>query len=52
MQVSPNTSQYEIDVGTISAWVKIASKWIAEAIYIWTVIAPGIFPGRDFGYGV
>lgn len=50
MQVSPNTSQFEIDSGTISCWVKIASKWLSEAIYAWTVVAPAIFPDRNFGY--
>lgn len=50
-QVSPNFHKFELDQGTISMWVKMASKWCSEAIYIWTVIAPAIFPGRDFGYG-
>lgn len=49
-EVSPSTSEFEIDRGTISAWVKIASKWASEALYIWTVVAPAIFQSRDFGY--
>ncbi|KAF5840654.1 serine incorporator/TMS membrane protein [Dunaliella salina] len=49
-EVSPSTSEFEIDRGTISAWVKIASKWVCEALYIWTVVAPSIFRNRDFDY--
>jgi len=49
-QVSPTTSEFEIDQGWISTWIKIASKWVCELLYIWTVIAPAVLPNRDFGF--
>jgi len=33
-----------------SLWVKITSSWICYLIYCWTLVAPAIFPDRDFGY--
>lgn len=32
-------------------WVKIISSWLAATIYLWSIIAPALFPDRDFGYG-
>lgn len=40
----------QIDVGWPSVWVKIVSQWIAGALYAWTLIAPAMFPDRNFGY--
>lgn len=34
--------------GEAQMWVKIASQWVAIALYTWTVIAPRCFPDRDF----
>mmetsp|Transcript_36425 Transcript_36425/g.81073 ORF Transcript_36425/g.81073 Transcript_36425/m.81073 type:complete len:392 (+) Transcript_36425:260-1435(+) len=48
-QVSPSTEDFELDQGWISTWVKIVSKWVCELLYVWTVIAPALFPDRDFG---
>lgn len=31
-----------------SLWVKIVSSWICVVLYIWTCIAPALFPDRDF----
>ncbi|TMW58534.1 hypothetical protein Poli38472_010093 [Pythium oligandrum] len=30
-------------------WVKISSQWVAAAIFLWTLVAPAVFPGREFG---
>lgn len=35
-------------VGHVSMWMLIASQWIAMVLYIWTLLAPEIFPDRDF----
>eukprot|EP00304_Pavlova_gyrans_P005855 CAMPEP_0206043066 /NCGR_PEP_ID=MMETSP1466-20131121/7564_1 /ASSEMBLY_ACC=CAM_ASM_001126 /TAXON_ID=44452 /ORGANISM="Pavlova gyrans, Strain CCMP608" /LENGTH=401 /DNA_ID=CAMNT_0053417823 /DNA_START=102 /DNA_END=1307 /DNA_ORIENTATION=- len=40
-------SQY--DVGWASAWVKVGTQWSIIVMYIWTLVAPAIFPERDFG---
>ena len=31
-----------------SFWVKATSSWVCVSIYIWTLVAPTIFPDRDF----
>eukprot|EP00899_Mesostigma_viride_P008524 jgi/Mesvir1/17673/Mv01372-RA.1 len=37
-----------IDIGWRSVWVKVAAQWITAAMYLWTLIAPLLFPDRDF----
>ena len=36
------------DVGKVSMWMLIASQWIALLLYLWTLLAPSLFPNRDF----
>jgi len=43
-------SSYSIDKGWISTWVKIVSLWITAGMYLWSLLAPIIFPDRDFGH--
>jgi serine incorporator 1/3 len=31
-----------------STWVKISSSWVCLALYTWSLIAPLVFPDRDF----
>ena len=31
-----------------SYWIKLIISWGSSLLYIWTLIAPAIFPGRDF----
>ncbi|CAK9203507.1 unnamed protein product [Sphagnum troendelagicum] len=40
--------RWSIDVGWSSTWVKIVNEWLAAGLYIWTMIGPFIFKGRDF----
>jgi hypothetical protein len=35
-------------VGEVSMWMIIASQWIALTFYLWTLVAPRLFPDRDF----
>lgn len=37
-----------IDVGWTSVWVKLVTQWVTAATYIWMLIAPAVFPDRDF----
>mmetsp|Transcript_14820 Transcript_14820/g.41700 ORF Transcript_14820/g.41700 Transcript_14820/m.41700 type:complete len:432 (-) Transcript_14820:29-1324(-) len=37
-----------IDVGWASVWVKMGAQWLIGLVYIWTLVAPAIFPDRDF----
>eukprot|EP00307_Rebecca_sp_RCC1486_P006814 CAMPEP_0119408054 /NCGR_PEP_ID=MMETSP1335-20130426/1731_1 /TAXON_ID=259385 /ORGANISM="Chrysoculter rhomboideus, Strain RCC1486" /LENGTH=417 /DNA_ID=CAMNT_0007432243 /DNA_START=122 /DNA_END=1375 /DNA_ORIENTATION=- len=39
----------QYDVGWASAWVKVGTQWSIIVMYIWTLIAPALFPDRDFG---
>ena len=36
------------DVGEVSMWMLIVSQWVALLLYLWTLIAPTLFPDREF----
>ena len=36
------------DVGEVSMWMIIASQWVVMTLYLWTLVAPRLFPDRDF----
>lgn len=36
------------DVSRVSMWMLIASQWIMYFLYGWTLVAPRLFPDRDF----
>lgn len=36
------------DVGEVSMWILIASQWFSLLLYFWTLVAPILFPDRDF----
>lgn len=48
--VSPSAARFQLDEGWVSTWVKMASKWGCEALYLWTVVAPALLRHRDFDY--
>uniref|UniRef100_A0A7S4AMX4 Serine incorporator n=1 Tax=Pseudo-nitzschia australis TaxID=44445 RepID=A0A7S4AMX4_9STRA len=35
-------------IGEVNMWMIIASQWFALLLYTWTLIAPRIFPDREF----
>eukprot|EP00538_Stauroneis_constricta_P004615 CAMPEP_0119549242 /NCGR_PEP_ID=MMETSP1352-20130426/2991_1 /TAXON_ID=265584 /ORGANISM="Stauroneis constricta, Strain CCMP1120" /LENGTH=468 /DNA_ID=CAMNT_0007594749 /DNA_START=158 /DNA_END=1564 /DNA_ORIENTATION=- len=35
-------------VGDVSMWMIIVSQWLALLMYLWTLVAPRLFPDRDF----
>ena len=37
-----------LDVGWVSVWVKIVTQWLTAVLYLWTLIAPTLFPDRVF----
>ncbi len=37
-----------LDVGWASVWVKTGALWLTGALYAWTLLAPAMFPDRDF----
>lgn len=34
--------------GSVSMWMIIASQWLVMVLYLWTLVAPRLFPDRDF----
>ncbi|CAI0559752.1 unnamed protein product [Linum tenue] len=37
-----------IDVGWTSVWVRIFTEWVTAGLYVWTLVAPLLFPDREF----
>jgi len=35
--------------GLASAWIQMATNWLCSILYLWTLIAPRLFPDREFG---
>jgi len=35
-------------ISTESMWIKISSQWFAYLLYTWSLVAPFLFPDRDF----
>ena len=40
-----------VDMGEGSVWVKMSTSWVVHLFYLWSLLAPVLFPDRDFGYG-
>jgi len=41
-------SQYGVDSGYGSVWVKMATSWVAIGLYLWALVAPVILPDREW----
>lgn len=37
-----------VDVGWPSVWVRIITSWATAALYMWSLVAPILFPDREF----
>jgi len=48
-QTDGGDQETNTDVSIESMWVKIVCVWLTYGIFLWTVIAPFLFPDRDFG---
>ncbi|TWW79419.1 serine incorporator 2 [Takifugu flavidus] len=44
----PDTSTQSMQSSMPAVWVKMASSWLGLGLFLWTLIAPAIFPDRDF----
>eukprot|EP00736_Rhodelphis_marinus_P006785 Rmarinus@m.28065 len=45
---SEGSGALEIGTGWASVWVKASSSWTGYLLYLWTLVAPVLFPDRDF----
>ena len=36
------------NVGYASAWLLAGTLWVCCCLYLWTLLAPSLFPDRDF----
>ncbi|XP_050673448.1 probable serine incorporator isoform X3 [Leptidea sinapis] len=43
-----NPSSQLSQVNEASMWIKITSSWLCVGLYVWSLVAPAIFPDRDF----
>ncbi|KAI9532314.1 hypothetical protein NQZ68_033255 [Dissostichus eleginoides] len=46
--LQPDTTTQAMQSRMPAVWVKISSSWLGLGLYLWTLIAPLIFPDRDF----
>jgi hypothetical protein len=46
---NPGGNVIQINMSWPSVWIKVVSSWLAYLFYIWTMVAPLIFPDREFG---
>lgn len=44
----PESDLTHLNANMASVWVKIVSSWLAVGLYGWTLLAPAIFPDREF----
>jgi hypothetical protein len=35
-------------LSAVSMWVQISTQWVTIGLYMWTLVAPAVCPGRDF----
>ena len=48
-QFRPQSSNlHNLTNSEAAVWIKICSSWMGLLLYIWTLIAPVLFPDRDF----
>uniref|UniRef100_A0A3Q3WRH5 Uncharacterized protein n=1 Tax=Mola mola TaxID=94237 RepID=A0A3Q3WRH5_MOLML len=44
----PDTKTQSMGSSMPAVWVKISSSWLGLGLFLWTLIAPLLFPNRDF----
>ncbi|CAI4231582.1 unnamed protein product [Auanema sp. JU1783] len=44
----PDNDLTHLNSNMASVWVKIISSWLCLALYGWTMVAPALFPDREF----
>nr|CDS26222.1 serine incorporator 1 [Hymenolepis microstoma] len=46
--LEPNRVTGVLHVSLTSFWIKAVSSWFCAVLYTWTLVAPSMFPDRDF----
>lgn len=44
----PNSNLKTLNSNIASMWVKIISSWLCITLYVWSLVAPILFPNREF----
>lgn len=47
-EISGDGTVANASAGRVSMWLVIATQWLALSLYLWTLVAPRLFPDRDF----
>lgn len=47
-QIQSNGTIANPTVGHVGMWVIVGSQWFVMTLYLWTLVAPRLFPDRDF----
>jgi len=47
-QIGSNGDAANPEVGEVSMWMIITSQWVVLSLYTWSMMAPRLFPDRDF----
>lgn len=45
---NPGNDLAHLNSNMASVWVKIVSSWLCASLYGWTLVAPALFPDREF----
>jgi hypothetical protein len=45
---SANITTGELNSNDFGFWVRLILSWVTFLLYVWTLIAPRVFPDRDF----
>ena len=46
--VEPGGDSANPEVGEVSMWMLISAQWLFMILYMWSLVAPRLFPDRDF----
>lgn len=46
----PDTSTQTMQSSMPAVWVKMSSSWLGLGLFLWTLVAPLLFPDRDFNW--
>jgi len=47
-EIQSNGSLANPSVGRVGMWMVIGSQWLVMTLYVWTLVAPRLFPDREF----